>query len=214
MSHLYVCHFSNGCIKVGRSISPVARVVSHAGRVSCVGVDLTESKIFRCSGSYIAAERDLIAACASAAREVRGNEWFFGIRFADACVWAAECAAKDYVVATVAMPAIERSIPDGKRYAYVDGTWLDASPDEPHWPESAVMRWDSNPDGWHLIWPELVTHPCAIYFAPKHPLRDGPRRFADWVRSWPEGYNVETDWPAMHAQVLRFDPSLLLRRAA
>ncbi len=30
MSHLYVCHFSSGHIKVGRSIDPVARVAQHA----------------------------------------------------------------------------------------------------------------------------------------------------------------------------------------
>jgi len=34
MSHLYVCHFSSGHIKVGRSIDPVARVAQHADRVA------------------------------------------------------------------------------------------------------------------------------------------------------------------------------------
>jgi len=34
MEYLYVCHFSNGHIKVGRSIHPKSRIASHADRVA------------------------------------------------------------------------------------------------------------------------------------------------------------------------------------
>ncbi len=34
MEYLYVCHFSNGHIKVGRSIDPRARIAAHADRVA------------------------------------------------------------------------------------------------------------------------------------------------------------------------------------
>lgn len=75
---------------------------------------------------------------------------------------------------------------DGRQEHY----WVDHCPTEPHWPPSAVMRWDLRPRDWDKIWPELIDHPCAMLFAPRHPHRDGPRRFKDWVASWPRGF----DW--------------------
>ena len=57
------------------------------------------------------------------------------------------------------------------------------------------MRWDLRPDDWDKIWPELVDHPCALLFAPRHPERDGPPRFRDWVDSWPTGFDWEHDLP-------------------
>ena len=74
--------------------------------------------------------------------------------------------------------------------------WVDHSPTEPHWPESAVMRWDLRQRDWDKIWPELIDHPCAILFAPNHPHRNGPRRFRDWVASWPETFAWATELPA------------------
>ena len=78
----------------------------------------------------------------------------------------------------------------GRRVHY----WTDTTPAEPIWPPSAVMRWDLRPDDWHLIWAELIDHPCALLFAPKHPHRPGPPRFLDWVQSWPAGF----DWESEH----------------
>lgn len=74
--------------------------------------------------------------------------------------------------------------------------WVDHEPQSPHWPDSAVMRWDLRPNDWHKIWPELVDHPCAKLFAPKHPQRQGPKRFRDWVESWPTGLNWRQEMPA------------------
>lgn len=42
MEYLYVCHFSNGHIKVGRSIDPRARIAAHADRVACMGVEFVD----------------------------------------------------------------------------------------------------------------------------------------------------------------------------
>lgn len=69
--------------------------------------------------------------------------------------------------------------------------WLDRTPDEPHMPSSGVMRWDLRQDDWWKNWPELLAHPCAYLFAPKHPNREGPPKFADWVASWPVGLDWE-----------------------
>ncbi|WP_042337319.1 hypothetical protein [Paraburkholderia fungorum] len=81
--------------------------------------------------------------------------------------------------------------------------WVDTCPQEAHWPDSGVMRWDLRPDDWHEVWPELIDHPCAILFAPIHPHRDGPPRFKDWVSSWPEGYNWQANvHEHLHARVL------------
>jgi hypothetical protein len=81
--------------------------------------------------------------------------------------------------------------------------WVDHKPGELHWPDGAVMRWDLRPDDWHIIWPELIDHPCALLFAPQHPQREGAPKFRDWVGSWPEGFNWKEDLPEhLHASVL------------
>lgn len=82
-------------------------------------------------------------------------------------------------------------------------TWVDHRPEEPHWPDSAVMRWDTRPDDWHNIWPELIDHPCALLFAPKHPHRSGPPVFKDWVQSWPADYEWETKTPEQFHSAIR-----------
>lgn len=82
--------------------------------------------------------------------------------------------------------------------------WVDNTPAEPIWPPSQVMRWDLRPNDWHLIWAELVDHPCALLFAPKHPHRPGPPRFRDWVQSWPAGFDWRKELPEhLHEAVLR-----------
>lgn len=94
----------------------------------------------------------------------------------------------------------------GKRYecrwkAAEDGSdqqvhyWVDLQPHEPHWPDSAVMRWDLRVNDWDRVWPELVDHPCAKLFAPRHPQREGPRKFSDWVESLPKGFEWERELP-------------------
>ena len=39
MEYLYVCHFSNGHIKVGRSIDPKSRIASHANAAENSGTN-------------------------------------------------------------------------------------------------------------------------------------------------------------------------------
>lgn len=93
MTHLYVCEFSNGTIKVGRSIDPKGRVETHAMRVACVGVSLIRSDEFVCVGSDSRAESDLIRRCTAEAVSVRGNEWFEGLDYAVVCEWASVSAS-------------------------------------------------------------------------------------------------------------------------
>lgn len=92
MGSLYVCEFSNGTIKVGRSIDPVTRIANHADRVSCVGIDLVQSRVFGCFGSDAYSESELIRKCAATAEGIRGNEWFEGLEFDAVCLWAERCA--------------------------------------------------------------------------------------------------------------------------
>jgi len=83
--YLYVCHFSNGHIKVGRSISPKSRIASHADRVACLGVELVEHSIFECVGHSAPAEFALIDRCAELATKRNKNEWFEGLEYMDVC---------------------------------------------------------------------------------------------------------------------------------
>ena len=50
MSALYVCLFSNGHLKVGRSAYALARIAQHEERVSCLGA----LKVLRCTMSQAA----------------------------------------------------------------------------------------------------------------------------------------------------------------
>jgi DNA-binding transcriptional regulator YdaS (Cro superfamily) len=92
MDSLYVCHFSNGHIKVGRSIDPMARIASHADRVGCLGIELVEHFIAPCTRSAVR-ERLLINRCADASTQRNRSEWFVGLDYPDVCAWASECAA-------------------------------------------------------------------------------------------------------------------------
>lgn len=92
MEYLYVCHFSNGHIKVGRGIDPEARIAQHKERVSCLGVELVNSYFTPCTGAVITAESALIDLCAKRATSRNLNEWFTGLEFEDVCLLAARCA--------------------------------------------------------------------------------------------------------------------------
>lgn len=89
---LYVCLFSNGHLKVGRSNEPVRRIASHADRVSCLGVRLVEHLIVECEGGICQREAWLIARCVGEADERFQNEWFTGLDFLTVCGWAREAA--------------------------------------------------------------------------------------------------------------------------
>lgn len=203
MEALYVCAFSNGALKVGRSSDPAARIAQHQKRVSCVGVSLTNSRHAVCNSRVTAAEADLIARCAERSSERYSNEWFIGIPFDEACRLMQECAEREYAEPAPIQPAtVADQIDAGKYVSWLAGRryqclwddagrhhWVDTQPSEPHWPESAVMRWDLRARDWPQLWPELIDHPCALLFAPTHPHRDGPPQFTDWVKSWPAGYD-------------------------
>lgn len=182
MQYLYVCLFSNGHIKVGRSINPESRIAAHADRVSCMGIELVEHKTFPCVGHVIPAEAELIDFCASKAAKVNKNEWFVGVDFLDACEAAESASAK-----TSELQQIERGDGFLKFQPVVDAAkhvgsvsalasslgvqpptvhqWCNGSRPVPiekcvaieKATSGAVTRKDLRPDDWQSIWPELAS---------------------------------------------------------
>ncbi len=96
MSHLYVCRFSSGHIKVGRSIDPESRVAQHAERVACVGVELVEYRTFACTGDVGVAEAALIEKCDAECERRLKSEWFEGLSFESVCAWCGDIASTPF----------------------------------------------------------------------------------------------------------------------
>lgn len=96
MSHLYVCHFSNGHIKVGRSVNPMTRIAQHEQRISCLGIELVEHFIAECVGSVVHAEAALIKECTERAAKRNKNEWFEGLDYTEVCDIAKELSLTDF----------------------------------------------------------------------------------------------------------------------
>lgn len=95
MEYLYVCHFSNGHIKVGRSIDPRARIAAHADRVACMGVELVEHHVVECIARSAPAETELIVRCTDNAARRMKSEWFDGLDYSQVTSWATEIALKE-----------------------------------------------------------------------------------------------------------------------
>lgn len=177
MESLYVCRFSNGLIKVGRSIDPESRIASHADRVACMGVELCERFTIGCAGHAQPAEKDLIACCAGMAAQRFKSEWFAGLAFEDVCAWATRFAGKlyesEFQFGGQQSPvqrafAVFDSSPT-RMAAAIGGGVLRQSVE--HWVKSdriptehcrsvqeltGVMCWELRPDDWWRIWPDLM----------------------------------------------------------
>ena len=95
MEYLYVCQFSNGLIKVGRSIEPESRIASHADRVAVAGIELITHRRFMCSDGVVRRESALISRCRELASESFKSEWFQGLQFDDVCNLAERIANDD-----------------------------------------------------------------------------------------------------------------------
>lgn len=176
MQYLYACLFSNGHVKVGRSTDPASRIAAHEDRVSCLGIDLDQYRIYECAGYVVTAEARLIEECAKAAEQINKNEWFVGLSFEWACTVAKACAAIQYpfpqkdglrsaLAITGSLTAIAQTLDVSVQRL---SNWLsrNAVPLEycarlEKAADGAVMRWDMRPDDWHLIWPELRKHKDA-----------------------------------------------------
>jgi DNA-binding transcriptional regulator YdaS (Cro superfamily) len=97
MESLYVCLFSNGHIKVGRSLEPMSRIAAHADRVACMGVEVAQTFTVECAGAAVPCEQKLICLCAGYPGATRyQGEWFSGIEFDLVCQWAGQCAAEKH----------------------------------------------------------------------------------------------------------------------
>lgn len=92
MESLYVCLFSNGHIKVGRSVDPKSRIAQHAERVSCMGIELRDHYTAECVGPASEREQALINRCAEHAEQRFHNEWFVGLQFWEVRDWARNAA--------------------------------------------------------------------------------------------------------------------------
>lgn len=178
MQYLYVCHFSNGHIKVGRSIDPKARISAHADRVACMGVELVEHHIAECAGHSAPAELALIDRCAQSATKRNKSEWFEGLDFPSVCEWCAEfssisaenqlqlkyaSALKTFLTPMTTDERDEfakkcettrghlQNVMYGLKSCATDlAVHIDRESN------GAVRRWELRPDDWHKHWPELI----------------------------------------------------------
>ncbi len=173
MEYLYACHFSNGHIKVGRSISPIACIEAHTDRVACLGVTLERHHMAMCVGNVIACEAALIARCAQFADGQHKNEWFAGLVFSTVRQWVDECAGLIHdVLRQHALKTFWFGMPVEKRkeFALACKTWVG------HLTNACYGYTTLNPalcvlveresggqvtrqdlrDDWQAIWPELA----------------------------------------------------------
>ena len=109
--YLYVCHFSNGHIKVGRSIQPKARIASHVDRVSCLGIELIEHHIVQCVGYSVPAETSLIQQCTEIATKRNKNAWFEGLDYECICELANNLANQDF---SGSVDGVDSGLADGE----------------------------------------------------------------------------------------------------
>lgn len=190
MEYLYVCLFSNGHIKVGRSTDPSARIAAHADRVACLGVELADQFTIFCVGAASSAEALLINRCRDRASQRNHNEWFVGLMFQEVCDWAKDCALLPLVrpEATRLRQYLDQ-LPQGginelagllgisNVYLHQLACRLDGREPSPilcvaieRATREEVMRWHLRPDDWRLIWPELAERAEAPEFpAPTAP---------------------------------------------
>jgi hypothetical protein len=113
---LYVCQFSNGHVKVGRSVDPKSRIAAHAERVACMGVELSDHFIVECVGPASPRETALILKCTEAASTRFLSEWFIGLDFLSVCDWAQDCARLVIAVdGTDPIPAPRKTISAERR---------------------------------------------------------------------------------------------------
>lgn len=89
---LYVVEFSDGTVKVGRSIRPSTRISEHRIAAACFGIKVLRTQAFPCSSNAVLAEAEAIRLCIKSADAVRRSEWFVGLPF-DAAVAIAQAAA-------------------------------------------------------------------------------------------------------------------------
>lgn len=171
MSALYVCLFSNGHLKVGRSVNALARISQHEERVSCLGVELVDYRVFDCVVHPGPAEAALIERCVEACSKRNKNEWFEGVDFDSACEWAAECASTPITTAPEALDAAIEAMGGVSMLASAIGVGQSVIS---NWrargtvpsanyctaieraTAGAVTRRDLRPDDWRAIWPELA----------------------------------------------------------
>jgi DNA-binding transcriptional regulator YdaS (Cro superfamily) len=177
VDYLYVCRFSNGHIKVGRSIQPKARIDSHADRVACVGIELIEHHIAECVGQSGRAEAALIDRCTELAAKRNKSEWFEGLDYVDACQ-VADAEAKEIRGSVDEKNALRKYLDGLERggianfassigitpvYLSQLAVRQDGRVPSPELcvviekaTSRVVMRWDLRPNDWHRIWPELI----------------------------------------------------------
>lgn len=167
---LYVCEFSNGHIKVGRSINAAARIAQHQERVSCMGVELMRRDAELCLGDSHAAESQLIERCSRAAAERFKNEWFVGLEFVHVLRWMKEAAREDWAKVLPPLAAAVLAFGGATKLAATLGHGCVRQHVE-HWikgkgipPEhchtlsalTGLTLQQLRPDDWARIWPQAA----------------------------------------------------------
>jgi hypothetical protein len=168
MESLYVCLFSNGHVKVGRSTDPAGRIVQHKDRVACIGVNLVASHIIPCDASR-QREQILIQRCISEATDRFQSEWFSGLDYHAVIAWAEEAAKasiepeSDWTILFRRRDGFQRRLSDRLGLApQTVNNWarLGIPPEFCARVEEECQREfsrrDFRPHDWHLIWPELA----------------------------------------------------------
>jgi DNA-binding transcriptional regulator YdaS (Cro superfamily) len=176
MESLYVCLFSNGQIKVGRSIDPQARMATHADRVACMGVEIADTFTVACAGAAAPCEAELIGLCAAYPGATRyQDEWFSGLNFDEVCEWASVAAQRFHeVAAETPLRAYLNTLPRGSivqfakelgicktQLSQLSSCWRGREPSPAmcvrieQLSNGAVTRRDLRKD-WRDIWPELA----------------------------------------------------------
>ena len=79
--YLYAAEFSNGVVKVGRSLRPEKRRIEHATPAAGLGLSMTRWATVPVIGDDLMAEQDALARCVSIATAVNMSEWFVGVSF-------------------------------------------------------------------------------------------------------------------------------------
>lgn len=175
MEFLYVCAFSNGQIKVGRSIFPEHRVTQHIARMQGGGAFLDRRHIVECvDDNTERREALLIGKCANACTERSMFEWFAGLAFDEVCAWANHCAVCALPALAAWMTLFDIPGIQSRLARELDvsiqavNNWRRRGIPVEHCARverlcsGEFTRRDFRPNDWHLIWPELATQDAEI----------------------------------------------------
>jgi hypothetical protein len=97
-NHLYVIEFSDGLVKVGRSVCPRDRIKQHHKQMAEVGRRIRRYAFYRSPHGYSDCERELLDRLLRFAAPIRGMaEWFYGLRYEVAANLAKQMSGRQFI---------------------------------------------------------------------------------------------------------------------